>query len=144
MAKNRPKGCKFATDYEIMKKQIILTALCCALGATTQAQVNRPDAAGYLERGVLMFNERNYEGCIDQLARLHSLNATPEQTEEAMYYLGLATQGLGDDEALIIFKKFLADFPVSTRRADVMTSIGDFYFNRGNYAEALAEYNKGN
>ncbi len=144
MAKNRPKGCKFATDYEIMKKQIILTALCCALGATTQAQVNRPDAAGYLERGVLMFNERNYEGCIDQLARLHSLNATPEQTEEAMYYLGLATQGLGDDEALIIFKKFLADFPVSTRRADVMTSIGDFYFNRGNYAEALAEYNKVN
>lgn len=112
------------------------------MGVTSQAQINRPDAAGYLERGVLMFKERNYEGCIDQLARLHSLNATAEQAEEAMYYLGLATQGLGDDEALIIFKKFLVDYPVSPRRADVMMSIGDYYFNHGNYAEALAEYNK--
>lgn len=128
------------TVQENMKRQIILTALCCVIGATTQAQVNRPDAAGYLERGVLMFNERNYEGCIDQLARLHNLNATPQQAEEATYYLGLAALGLGDDEALIIFKKFLADYPVSTRRADVMMSIGDYYFNHGNYAEAIAEY----
>ena len=144
MPENRAKGCKFATDYEIMKKQIILTALCCVIGTTSQAQINRQDAAGYLERGILMFKDQNFEGCIDQLARLHNLNATPAQEEEAMYYFGLATQGLGDDEALIIFKKFLADYPTSTRRADVMMSIGDFYFNHGNYAEALAEYNKVN
>lgn len=112
------------------------------MGAASQAQINCPDAGGYLERGILMFKDRNYEGCIDQLARLHGLNADAKQAEEAMYYLGLATQGLGDDEALIIFKKFLADYPVSPRRADVMMSIGDFYFNHGNYAEALAEYNK--
>lgn len=125
-----------------MKRQITLAALCCMIGASSQAQINLPDATGYLERGILMFHDRNYEGCIDQLARLHGLNATSEQSEEAMYYLGLATQGLGDDEALIIFKKFLVDYPVSPRRADVMMSIGDFYFNRGNYAEALVEYNK--
>ncbi len=129
------------TDYKNMKRQITLTALCCLMGVASQAQINRPDAEGYLERGIQMFKDRNYEGCIDQLARLHDLNATAEQSEEAMYYLGLATQGLGDDEALIIFKKFLVDYPVSPKRADVMMSIGDFHFNHGNYAEALAEYN---
>ena len=72
MPENRAKGCKFATDYEIMKKQIILTALCCVIGTTSQAQINRQDAAGYLERGILMFKDQNFEGCIDQLARLHA------------------------------------------------------------------------
>ena len=48
--------------------------------------------------------------------------------------------GLGDDEALALFRKFLADYPVSPLRADVMMSVGDYWFNRGNYAEALQEY----
>ncbi|WP_289699549.1 tetratricopeptide repeat protein [Duncaniella muris] len=123
-----------------MKRQLILAALCCAAAGATVAQVNSPDAGGYLERGILMFDDRNYEGCIDQLARIHSLSPTPEQAERALYYLGLASQGLGDDEALALFRKFLADYPVSPLRADVMMSVGDYWFNRGNYAEALQEY----
>lgn len=126
-----------------MKRQLLLTALCCLAGAT-QAQTNSPDARGYLERGILMFEDRNYEGCIDQLSHLGTLHATPEQEEQALYYLGLASQGLGGDEALGLFRQFLEKYPVSPLRADVMMSVGDYYFNRGNYAQALQEYSQVN
>lgn len=126
-----------------MKRQLILTALCCLAGAT-HARTDSPDAGGCLERGILMFEDRNYEGCIDQLSRMSSLNATAGQEEQALYYLGLASQGLGGDEALGLFRKFLATYPVSPLRADVMMSVGDFYFNRADYAQAIQEYSQVN
>ena len=107
---------------------------------TTQAQVSRPDANGYLERGISMFADRNYGGCIDQLSHITDLNATTEESEDALYYLGKASQGLGEERALQLFRDFLATYPVSPRRADVMMSIGDFYFNRANYGQAIQEY----
>ena len=66
-----------------MKRQLLLAALCCAATGATFAQVNSPDAGGYLERGILMFDDRNYEGCIDQLTRIHNLSPTPERTRFA-------------------------------------------------------------
>ncbi len=109
-----------------------------------QAQVNKPDAQGFLDRGILMYEDRNYEGCIDQLARLHTLHPTQQQSERALYYLGQAAQGLGDDEALELFNTFLSSYPASPLRADVMMSIGDFHYNHGNFAQALREYSQVN
>ncbi len=125
-----------------MKRPILLSVLGLLLAGTgvAGAQVESPDAGGYLRRGILMFEDHNYSGCIDQLARINALTSTPQQCEEALFYLGKATLGLGDDEALGIFNRFLADYPVSPRRADVMMSIGDYYFNRGDYAMAIQNY----
>lgn len=126
-----------------MKRHIIITALCC-MAAGASAQINSPEARGYLERGILMYEDRNYDGCIDQLGRLHSLSVTPEQSEQALYYLALATQGLGDDEALQLFNRYIELYPTSPRLADVMMSIGDYWFNRANYAKAVEEYSRVN
>lgn len=123
-----------------MKRPLILTAACALACAGSVAQINSPDAQGYLERGILMCDDRNYEGCLDQMSRLHNLATTAEQRELAHYYMGRATLGLGDDEALDILRTFLEKYPVSTHRTDVMMMVGDWYFNRGQYAEALAEY----
>ncbi len=127
-----------------MKRPFLLTALGMLLagGGVAGAQAGSPDAAGYLQRGIFMFEDRNYSGCIDQLARIHSLASTPQEREEALFYLGKATLGLGDDEALGILTRFLKEYPVSPRRADVKMSVGDFYFNRGEYAQALKEYDQ--
>lgn len=125
-----------------MKRPILLTALGMYLAGAgvAGAQIESPGAGGYLQRGILMFEDRNYSGCIDQLARINSLSSTPAEREEAMFYLGKATLGLGDDEALAIFSRFLELYPVSPRRADVMMSEGDYYFHRGEYATAIQKY----
>lgn len=123
-----------------MKRPLIITAACALACAGSVAQINSPDAQGYLERGILMCDDRNFEGCLDQMSRLHNLTTTPQQRELAHYYMGRATLGLGDDEALEILRAFLREYPASTRRTDVMMMVGDWYFNRGQYAEALTEY----
>lgn len=124
-----------------MKPLILLTALLGAAGVQATAQINDTDAQGYLDRGIAMLEaDRNYAGCIDQLARLNALHATPAQREEALYYMALATLRAGDDEALALLEKFLKEYPVSTRRCDVVSLTGDYLWDRGEYAEALRRY----
>lgn len=123
-----------------MKRPLILTAAYALACAGSVAQINSPDAQGYLQRGILMCEDRNYEGCLDQMTRLYNLATTAQEREQALYYMCRATLGLGDDEALDMLGTFLREYPVSTLRGDVMMMVGDYYFNRGQYAEALAEY----
>lgn len=125
-----------------MKRLFIIPAilLSALLPSAAKAQINSPEAAGYLQRGILMYEDRNYEGCADQLTRLRLLYPTAKEAEDALYYLGLASQGLGDDEAIQLLNKYLELYPSSPRRADVMMSVGDYYFNRANYSRAVEKY----
>ena len=58
------------------------------LGA--QPAVMNTGAAGYLERGKLMYESRNYVGAIDQLSHLGQLPADAQAREEADYYIALS------------------------------------------------------
>lgn len=87
-----------------------------------------------------MYRDGNYNGCLDQLLQMRQLDATMAQKEEALYYIAMATQYSGDDEAYDLLTSFLARFPQSPRYQDVMASIGDFFFTRGNYSDAIRTY----
>lgn len=125
-----------------MKKLLILgnVALAAAMMSTARADINQPDATGYFERGVAMFNDRNYNGCIDQLLQMRQLNASALESEEALYYMAMATQYCGDDEAIDLLRDFCLRYPQSPRYQDVLMSQGDYFFTRGNYGEALSIY----
>lgn len=123
-----------------MKRPLILTAAYAMACAGSVAQINSPDAKGYLERGILMCQDCNYEGCLDQMTRLYNLATTDAEREQALYYICRASLYLGDDNACGHMRQFLRDYPVSPLRADVMVMIGDWYYNRGQYAEAIKEY----
>ena len=61
-----------------MKRPVIITAALGLALAPAAAQINKPDAQGYLDRGIALLEaDRNYAGCIDQLARLHAMQLTP-------------------------------------------------------------------
>ena len=123
-----------------MKRPLILTAAYALVSAGSVAQINSPDAKGYLERGILMCDDRNYEGCLDQMTRLYNLNTTPAEREQALYYICRASLYLGDDGAFADMERFLHEYPASPLRTDVMMMKGDWYFNRDRYADALNEY----
>ena len=123
-----------------MKRPLILTAACALACAGSVAQINSTDAKGYLERGILMCDDRNYEGCLDQMTHLYELNTTSDEREQALYYICRASLYLGNDDAYTHMQRFLNEYPVSPLRADVMAMKGDWYYNRGKYAEALKEY----
>lgn len=106
------------------------------------AGINSPRAEGYFARGIEMYHDCNYNGCIDQLVQLRHFDLTPQEAEEAAYYMAMATLHSGDDEALDLLLNFLSKYPQSHRYQDVMMSVGDYQFTRGNYEDAIAEYVK--
>lgn len=122
----------------VVKSIIIVAALGSA--ATAAAQLNSPEAQGFYTRGVAMYADHNYPGCIDQLTQLRNFTLTPRQEQDAFYYLAMATLHSGDDEAIGLLKEFLVRYPASERFMDVTKSCGDYYFTRGSYTEALEWY----
>lgn len=126
-----------------MKRSLILGAVVAAalIGqSTVSAQINSPAAEGYMARGVAMYNDKNYEGCLDQLLQVRQLDPVTAQKEEALYYMAMATLYCGDDEALDLLLNFQRRFPQSYRYSDVQVAVGDYYFTRGAYSEALQAY----
>lgn len=109
-------------------------------GAADAANLNSPDARGYLDRGIMMYNDRNYEGCIDQIVKMGELSADADEREQAFYYLAMATLGLGDDEGTALLRAYLDKYPQSPRRMEVRMSIADALFSGASYGEALGEY----
>lgn len=67
-------------------------------------------------------------------------SVTKMTPEDAAYHRAMEALRSGDDEAIFLLKKWLADYPVSFRRQNVLAAIGDWYFARGNFAEAYGYY----
>lgn len=114
-----------------MKRLLIAGVLAAGAFSGASAGINGADAAGYYDRGVAMYHDKNFDGCIDQFLRMNRLGATPAQAEEGHYYIAMSTLFVGDDEALDLLEAYLAKYPESIRCEDVKCSIGDYYFTRG-------------
>ena len=126
-----------------MKRLILLTALTASgaiFSSEANSAINSPDARGYFERGVAMYNDRNFNGCIDQMLQIRNLSTADANSEQVLYYIAMATLHSGDDEAIDLMRVFIQRFPESPWIQEMLTSIGDYYFTRGSYGEAIDSY----
>lgn len=123
-------------------KHSLLFAVAVAGALTVQAsgQINGAGAAGYLERGSRMFDDLNYTGCIDQMRAMERLTPSPGQMEEARRLTALSVLHLGHDDALQLLQRWIADYPASARREEMLAAVGDWYFHRSDYPAAVEAY----
>ncbi len=123
-------------------KTVLLLTTSLALPAMLGAQpaVMRTDAAGYLERGKLMYESRNYVGAIDQLSHLSNQPARADMREEADYYIALSKMERDEADALEALTAFTRKYPASQYLQDVTMRIGNYHFYKGDYGEALMAY----
>lgn len=126
-------------------RKVMLTLLAgpslMAMGASADA-LNSPGIDGYLARGRMMWADRNYEGCIDQMLNVVELGASGERLEEARRYMALAAIGMDEEGALTLLRQWLTDYPDSPHRQEGLMAVGDIYFNAGSYKEAVDAYDK--
>lgn len=127
-----------------MKRNIAISSIAAALLAVSaaSAQTDSWRAPGYLSRGVDMYHHSLYNGSIDQLSHLSRLFPDASEQECALYAMALATLYSGDDEALDILQEYLRKYPESPAAESVRASIGDFYFTRASYGEAIDAYSR--
>ena len=123
-----------------MKKYGLILLSLTAVGVSAQVPVTQTDAEGYLARGKQLYEIRNYTGCIDQLRTMSQFDAPADLVEEAEYYSAMAQYRRGD--GIDALQRFVATHPASVRRADVRFAIGNEYFMRSAFANALGEYNQ--
>lgn len=125
-----------------MKKRLILFAIAVCSLVGIQGQINESNSQGFLDRGILMYNARNYAGCIDQLNHVKSFNLSFSQKEDADYYIAMASLANGCNGAKELLNDFMSSYAASPRRADVLMALGDYEFMRKNYGAALLVYQK--
>ena len=122
-------------------KSIIIVAV-MAIPAMTGAQpmVATTGAQGYLERGKLMYESKNYVGAIDQLTHVHALQASDEQQELADYYLALSRFERDEKGSLEALHQFMEKYPSSLLNEDMHMRIGNYHFYHGEFGDALVAY----
>ena len=123
-----------------MKKKLVISAIAATALINVTAQINSPSSEGYYSRALHMYQDKNYNGCIDQMTHLLEMNPTAQQREVADYYIAKSALAQGDVNALDLLNLFLENYPTSLYRNDVRKSIGDYFFSQDRYAKAYAEY----
>ena len=122
-------------------KKVLLSALVAAPAvALAQPGVMSSEAAGYLERGRLMYESHNYVGAIDQLEHMKQLPSDESMREQADYYIALSKFERGDESSLAALMKFIDQYPSSQLAMDAQMKVGNFYFYRGQWESALLSY----
>lgn len=125
------------------KSLIATIALAAALPAAAQVSASAdrfsPLAAGYIERARSMRDAGNFAGVIDQLRHLDTQQValSPAMAEEYTFLLADAYYQRDDAECLRLLIDFRNSYPASHLAPQAGLAIGDFYFYRHQWAEAL-------
>ncbi len=122
-------------------KKLIIGALAATTAFCSNAQINSPAADGYCRRGELMYNDKNYVGCIDQMMYLKTQSPTPAELEEADFYIAMSSAHLGKYDAPALLKYFLWRHPESNFCPLARIAIADLLLDADEYGEALMNYN---
>ena len=120
----------------------ILWSVLAAAPAMVAAQpgVMSSEATGYLERGLLMYENHNYVGAIDQLGRVSQLPCDASMREQAEYYIALSRFECGDPSSLAALHRFIASYPASPLAMEAQMKVGNYYFYHGQWESALLSY----
>lgn len=126
---------------------LILAGLSSVLPALAQVSADShrfsPLATGYIERARTMRDAGNYAGVIDQLRHLDTqmVTLTPSEAEEYTFLLAEAYYNRDDADCLRLLIEFRDRYPASPLAPKAALAIGDFYFFRHQWADALMVYN---
>ncbi|MCM1520121.1 MAG: tetratricopeptide repeat protein [Lachnoclostridium sp.] len=116
-----------------MRKFIISVAATLMAVSPIKADVSSSVVADQMTKAEIMFENDDYQACVDLLTTL------PED-EVVGFYRAVSMLRLGSADGVEQAESWLEDYPVSTRRYDVFTALGDYYFAQGKYSEALIRY----
>lgn len=122
-----------------MNNRYLLTLLAAAAITPLSAQINSPSPDGYIIRGTEMFDDHNYQGCLDQLTHVDRSSLTDAERENIDWLVAQSQFAIHGKGARPHFVAFLSMYPYSLHRYEALTRIGDCLFE-SSYAEALKTY----
>lgn len=123
-------------------KKIVIAAATSLAAICAQAQINSPAPDGYCRRGVLMYQDNNYVGCIDQMNMVKAENPSADELMEADFYIAMSAAHLGKTDAHALLSYFLWRHPGSRYATQARLALGNLMLDACEYGEAYTEYSK--
>ncbi|MDE6528964.1 MAG: tetratricopeptide repeat protein [Muribaculaceae bacterium] len=109
--------------------------------AVATAHSGSPAPVGYIERGVMMLNDANPRGTLDQIGEALRGDLTLDEAERAEIAAALAAVSVPGMDADALLQAFLKKYPASQWRMRALLAIADILYDRHEYAVALKAYN---
>ncbi|MBR1882960.1 MAG: tetratricopeptide repeat protein [Muribaculaceae bacterium] len=123
-----------------LKKLLLTAGVLVPVTLAAQPAVSHTGSRGYLERARLMYESYNYVGAIDQLNHLFTLPDAGEVAEEAELLKALSLFERGEGRSLDELIAFIENHPTSPLATTAQMKIGNYYFYRGDWENALLSY----
>lgn len=127
-----------------MKKYAFVAFLCMATAAALAAQTSHEtgglSAGDFIARGIKMYEDRNYNGCIDQMSEASRRTIPQSMQEIADYYIVCSKYRRGDADCLEAVSRFMEQYPASAWRYEMSAMLGDCYFFDGRFGNAVRAY----
>ncbi|MEG0012075.1 MAG: tetratricopeptide repeat protein [Muribaculaceae bacterium] len=123
-----------------IKGLLIVISISVAQIAQGQTDILSTSSDGFLSRGVLMYNDKNYVGAIDQLSHIKVMPASESIKEEAAFYIAMSKYERGKVEGIAALKTFISEYSASSHIPEAWFNIGNYYFYNGEYQEAMNNY----
>lgn len=94
----------------------------------------------YYQRGLELYDEKKYNAAIAQFSLFLESQSDPGQKSEAQYYLAVSKLYASHSDGEASLQRFIANNPGSHKTHMANLALGDFYYMRQKYSQALGYY----
>ena len=120
---------------------LFLLFIIAATGSAQQSTIYTHDLKEY-NKALSLFNDKQYASAQIIFNKVKETAATEELQSDCTYYIANCAIRTNQSNADELMEQFVADYPTSTKQNQAYIEVAHYYFDQGNYPQALQWFDK--
>jgi len=96
------------------------------------------------DKAISLYNDTQYASAQLLFEKVNSAVANEEMKEDCLYYIANCAIRTNQPGANLLMERFVADYPTSRKQNQAFIGVAHYYFEQGNYPQALEWFEKVN
>ncbi|SEG07512.1 tetratricopeptide repeat protein [Flavobacterium urumqiense] len=120
---------------------LFLLFIIAATGSAQKSTIYTHDLKEY-NKALSLFNDKQYASAQIIFDKVKETAATEELQSDCAYYIANCAIRTNQSNADELMEQFVADYPTSTKQNQAYIEVAHYYFDQGNYPQALQWFDK--
>ncbi|MFE3869096.1 tetratricopeptide repeat protein [Flavobacterium sp. LS2P90] len=120
---------------------LFLLFIISAASSAQQSTIYTHDLKDY-NKALSLFNDKQYASAQIIFSKVKETAATEELQSDCAYYIANCAIRTNQSNADELMEQFVADYPTSTKQNQAYIEVAHYYFDQGNYPQALQWFDK--